>query len=135
MNVNYYNNTIYISSTVPNSFSVYANGSCDGRAVKSATIDLRNNIFDGSTILVTNMTSATENYNDVGGMQSNAGFSINGSSTPGPNDIPNGMVPKPDPLYVAPPPASPPDFHLQTGSPCINGGQSGLTGNNNMGAY
>jgi hypothetical protein len=50
MNVNYYNNTIYISSTVPNSFSVYANGSCDDRAVKSVTVHLRNNMFDGSTV-------------------------------------------------------------------------------------
>jgi hypothetical protein len=72
---------------------------------------------------------------DVGGAQGSAGFSINGSSIEGPNDIPNSMVPNPDPLYVAPPPALPPDFHLQTGSPCINAGQTGMTANSNMGAY
>ncbi|HJU10806.1 MAG TPA: hypothetical protein VJ728_08010 [Candidatus Binataceae bacterium] len=69
MNVKYYNNTTHISSSVPNSFAVYADGSCDGAAGGSAAIDLRNNIFDGSTISVNNMTAASEDYNDIGGAQ------------------------------------------------------------------
>lgn len=129
MSVNYYNNTAYIQSGVPNSFAVYANGGCDGAPVGSSTIDLRNNIFDGSIVSVTGMTSATEDYNDVGGAQGNAGFLVNGSTTEGPDDKINV-----NPMYVDAATA-PPNLQLQSGSPCINAGQSGLTSSNNMGAY
>jgi hypothetical protein len=126
MRVKYYNNTSYISSAVPNSFAVYAQGSCGGAPVSTATIDLRNNIFDGSVISVNGMTSASENYNDIGGAQKNAGFSVDGSAVGSQGKI------NVNPMYVG---ASAANFHLQSGSPCINAGESGLTASNDMGAY
>ena len=75
------------------------------------------------------MSSVTENYNDIGGAQGNAGFRVNGSSTEGPNDKSNV-----NPLYVNAS-ATPPNYRLQSGSPLINAGQTGLTYNNNIGAY
>jgi hypothetical protein len=119
MNVKYYNNDAYIKSSVPNSFGIYANGTCDGSAVSSTPIDLRNNIFDGSAVSVENMSSVTENYNDIGGLQGNAGFNVNGSANRGLND--KGNV---NPLY-ANPNAAPPNYLLQLISPLIRGRTSG----------
>jgi hypothetical protein len=129
MNVKYYNNSVYIKNSVADSFAFYGSGSCDGAPVASTAIDLRNNIFDGSTIAISGVRSVTENYNDVGGQQGNAGFTINGSSAEGPNDKSNL---NPDYVNAA---ASPPNLALQSGSPLINAGQSGLTTNKNIGAY
>jgi hypothetical protein len=114
---------------VPDSFALYANGSCDGAAVSSTAIDLRNNIFDGSVVSISGLHSATENYNDIGGLQGNAGFSVNGSSTEGANDRSNA-----NPNYMSTS-VTPPNLHLQSTSPLINSGQAGLTNNNNIGAY
>jgi hypothetical protein len=129
MTVKYYNNTSYIKNGLPNSFAVYADGTCDGAAVNSTTIDLRNNIFDGSIISVNGMTSVIEDYNDVGGAQGNAGFLVSGSTTEGPHDK-NNLNPK----YVDAT-ATPPNLQLTPGSPCINAGEPGLTSSNDMGAY
>jgi hypothetical protein len=129
MNVKYYNNDAYIKSSVPNSFGIYANGTCDGSAVSSTPIDLRNNIFDGSAVSVENMSSVTENYNDIGGLQGNAGFNVNGSANRGLND--KGNV---NPLY-ANPNAAPPNYLLRLISPLIRAGQAGLTSISNIDAY
>ncbi len=129
MNVKYYNNDAYISSSVPNSFGIYANGTCDGAAASSAAIDLRNNVFDGSVVSVNGMSSVTENYNDIGGAQGNAGFSLNGSTKAGLNDKNNV-----DPPYVNAA-SIPPNYHLQLGSKLIKAGQTGLTTLTDIGAY
>jgi hypothetical protein len=75
------------------------------------------------------MSSITENYNDIGGAQSNAGFSMNGSSRQGAND-----------MYDVNPPyvnstSNPPNYHLQSASTLINAGQTGLTTLTDIGAY
>ena len=75
------------------------------------------------------MSSVTENYNDIGGAQGNHSFSVEGSSSYGPNDLSNV---NPDYVNAS---ASPPNLHLQSGSPLINAGQSGLTSNKDIGAY
>jgi len=129
MNVRYYNNTTHIASGVPNSYAIYAQGSCDGARASSSPIDLRNNIFDGSVVSVGGMSSITENYNNIGGAQGNAGFDINGSSAAGANDLRDV-----NPQYVSAG-ATPPNYQLQSGSPCINAGEAGLTSDKNMGAY
>jgi hypothetical protein len=129
MNVKYYNNDAHISSIVPNSFAMYANGACDGAPVSSTPIDLRNNIFDGSVVSVEGMSSALENYNDIGGAQGSAGFNVNGSRTAGVNDKVNV-----NPQYVNAS-TNPPNYSLQSTSSLINAGQAGLTSDHNMGAY
>ena len=136
MAAKYYNNSVYLpKATSGFSVAMYGGGpSCNGPASSGPkTIDVKNNIFDGggsATVSVNpGYDSASEDYNNVGGAQGSSGFSFMGSKTPGPHDFVNK-----DPLYVAPN-ATPPDLHLQAGSPCIGAGDVSLTGNANMGAY
>jgi hypothetical protein len=129
MNVKYYNNDAYISSSVPNSFALYAHASCDGSPASSTPIDLRNNIFDGSAISIGGVSSITESYNDIGGAQGNAGFTVNGSSAEGLNDLINV-----DPKYLDSA-AKPPNLRLQLLSPLLNAGETGLTSVKDIGAY
>jgi hypothetical protein len=66
------------------------------------------------------MSSIIDKYNDIGGAQGNASFSMNGSSRPGANDMINV-----NPLYVNSA-AAPPNYHLQSGSPLMDAGEAGL---------
>ena len=129
MNIKYYNNDVHISSSAPNSFGLYASGTCDGAAALSTPIDLRNNIFDGSVVSVNGLSAINENYNDIGGAQGNAGFSMNGSRRTGLNDMVNV-----NPAYVNSG-SHPPNYHLQLDSSLINAGQAGLTNLTDIGAY
>jgi hypothetical protein len=129
MNVKFYNNDAYIGGSVPNSFGIYANGTCGGAAVPSTPIDLRNNILDGSVVSVAGMSAVTENYNDIGGSQGNVWFYMNGSSKLGLNDKSNL-----NPQYMNAT-ATPPNYTLQSTSPLMAIGQTGLTSLGNIGAY
>jgi len=99
--------------------------------VTSALIDVRNNIFDGSIVLIKGILAAnvTEGYNDIGGAQGNAAYSAEGSATE-----PSSNMINVNPLYVNAS-ATPPDFHLSAGSSLIYAGEPGLTTNNDIGAY
>ncbi len=128
----YYNNTAYLPTNISagESDGIYESG---GSAANS-TIDLRNNIFDGATSHSVNIgggwSSAIEDYNDIGGAQGSPGFTFNGGATKGSHDLTNV-----DPKYINAS-ASPPNFGLQAGSPCLNAGLTGLTsGNSNIGAF
>jgi hypothetical protein len=99
-----------------------------GGAFGTATIDIRNNIFDGAFLdyrksMPTTITA--ENYNNCGGVQG-APPGHNATCT-GPNDFNNQ-----DPKFVH----APTDLDLLIGSLMINAGQPGLTpSNRNVGAY
>jgi hypothetical protein len=93
-------------------------------------LDVRNDIFDGgnTTIYIGTGMSVTEDYNDIGGVQGNNGYGVNGSTTLNTHDLNAG-----NPLYWD---AGSANFRPQGGSPVINAGSSGLTtGNNDIGAY
>jgi hypothetical protein len=124
MNVKYYNNTAYISGG--NSYALYADGTCGGSS-SSSQADVRNNIFDGSQVVLRDMNTVTENYNDIGGAQGNGGF--DSQSGEGSQDMNNT-----NPDYVDAG-VAPPKLQLRSGSPLSNAGQSGLTSNHNIGAY
>ncbi|HJU10572.1 MAG TPA: hypothetical protein VJ728_06835 [Candidatus Binataceae bacterium] len=133
MDVNYYNNTVYIARTIPNSYGLYADITCAGPASSGPQrITLRNNIFDGasnySVFVGTGFSAVSEDYNNIGGMQGSPGFKINGSARKGPHDLSNV-----DPRYVN---VAAHDFRLLHGSPCIDAGLTMLTdGLRNLGAY
>jgi hypothetical protein len=112
----------------------------------NSTLDIRNNIFDGfgtmslsaacngsSCYARSNSAAGSitkEDYNNIGGAQGSPGFAFNGSAVKGLHDLTNR-----NPLYISAG-ATPPNFDLRAGSPCLNAGLSGLTsGNVNIGAY
>ncbi|GEM_PF-1283377 len=140
----YYNNTVYLPTGISNSYGFYV--ACGGNGTEApctaSTIDIRNNIYDGagsdSVYVPAGYGSEIEDYNDIGGSQGSPGFSFNGSTTRGSHDLycaTNCAGSSADPLYVAPA-ATPPNFSLQPGSPCINRGLAGLTtGNTDIGAF
>ena len=93
----------------------YQNGTAVTR--DSDTIEIINNIFSNNT---TNISQS--------GSLSQSGIDFNCFNPPpsaaepiGTNSIPNALVANPDPLFVDPSLATG-DFHLQQGSPCIDGG-------------
>ena len=137
INMKFYNNTIYASS-YGNGFALTFNGAA---GTGYGTVDVRNNIFDGGKNHCVSVpggwSSSTEDYNDIGGSQGCPAFTFNGSTTVGSHDLyctsscSGGSA---DPKYVNAS-ASPLNFTLQAGSPCIGKGLSGLTANNNIGAF
>lgn len=139
-NLRYYNNNAYI----PTSGSTYGGWFLPADpGAGGSSIDFRNNISDGGSNHCVGggggLLSATEDYNDIGGSQGCPSFIFNGGMTRGSHDLyctggscaGSGA----DPLYVNAS-ASPPNFGLQSGSPCKGTGLSGLTtGNTDIGAY
>jgi hypothetical protein len=116
----YYNNDAYVPS---NGYGFYSQGG------GVTTLDMRNNIFDGGMIAVSSCSMSAENYNDVGGSQGNVSFDIDGSNSWGANDMHNV-----NPIYVNAS-VTPPNYVLQATSTLINAGESGLTSDNDIGAY
>jgi hypothetical protein len=110
-----YNNTAYIPS---NGYSFYGDGG------GQSTIDIRNNIFDGGAIQAGNFSWDAEDHNDVGGAQ---GLASGGFPNSGAGDLSNV-----DPQYVN---AANADFHLKQSSPLLNAGVSGLTSDDDIGAF
>jgi len=98
--VNYYNNTCYAGST---GMKAYYAGNCMG-----GTIHLYNNIFYGGGISTGSNCTIVWDYNDKYG------------TSGGPSGSHDVSV---DPLFVNP---NTMDFHLQSGSPVLNDGNSGL---------
>jgi hypothetical protein len=103
----YYNNTCYRGATGANAFTV---GSCYG-----GTLTIENNILDGGGINL-GSCSVTWDYNDKYG------------TSGGPSGAHDANA---DPLFVSP---GTMDFHLQSGSPVLNGGNSSILGLTFMGA-
>jgi hypothetical protein len=102
------------------------------------SLDIRNNIFDTNTALVVCGTTHNTNscgtvtawdYNDNGGSAAggSAVSTFPGMSGMGAHDLLNA-----NPLYGA---SAAHALYLNSGSPCINAGLSGLTSNPNMGAF
>jgi hypothetical protein len=113
-----YNNTLYLGGA-----SAIVTGS---DCTQPVNWDVRNNILDTTDTLYEpsncSNRSMVWDYNDDGGSQG----SVGGPS--GPHDM-NGV----NPDYVN---AGGDDFHLQSGSPLINAGQTGLvSAMNDIGAY
>jgi len=132
----YYNNTCFAADKATNGEAFQATTGCDGTAY-STSVDVRNNIFDGggaATIDIgTGFASLTEDYNDIGGLQGNMGYSVNGSSTLAPHDL-NAV----DPKYIDHPnQETDGNFRIDgINSTLIDAGLSGLTtGNSDIGAY
>jgi hypothetical protein len=98
--VNYYNNTCYAGST---GMKAYYAGNCMG-----GTIHLYNNIFYGGGISTGSNCTIVWDYNDK--------YGTSGGPS-GSHDV------SLDPLFVNP---NAMDFHLQSGSPVLNDGNSGL---------
>jgi len=98
--VNYYNNTCYAGST---GMKAYYAGNCMG-----GTIHLYNNIFYGGGISTGSNCTIVWDYNDT--------FGTSGGPS-GSHDV------SVDPLFVNP---NAMDFHLQSGSPVLNDGNSSL---------
>ena len=98
--VNYYNNTCYAGNT---GMKAYYAGNCMG-----GTIHLYNNIFYGGGISTGSNCTIVWDYNDKYG------------TSGGPSGAHDVSV---DPLFVNP---SAMDFHLQSGSPVLNDGNSSL---------
>jgi len=147
LNLKFYNNDAYMNfttSTNSNLYGLIANNCGVVNGTLGSQVDVRNNIFDGSSLFSLGVSasgafaSAIEDYNDIGGVQGNSSFTFNGSSSLGAHDFLNI-----DPKYTN---ASVRNFTLQLNSPvdCPVGGTSngtcaglsGLTVNNNdMGAF
>ena len=98
--VNYYNNTCYAGNT---GMKAYYAGNCMG-----GTIHLYNNIFYGGGISTGSNCTIVWDYNDK--------YGTSGGPS-GAHDV------SMDPLFVNP---STMDFHLQSGSPVLNDGNSSL---------
>ncbi len=96
----------------------------------NSDVPITNNIFSNNTanIQVVSGTATNITYNDFNPQDTTGAI--------GSNSIPNITVTDPDPLFVNP---NNLDFHLQTGSPCINAGSSGISDSDgttsDMGAY
>lgn len=126
--IKFYNNTCYANG-LKGSLGLYA-----GNSAFNGTIDFKKNICDnaaGSCISVqSGWTSASEDCNNVGGSHTSHGFSFNGSTTRGPNDLFQS-----DPLYVN---AAAFNFSFLSGSSSIGAGSNcntpGST-NTNIGSY
>lgn len=138
LNLKIYNNTIYAFFGVNGQYGLYGPYCGNNTPTGTATLDVRNNIWDGSGFAYThpqgNATLTFEDFNDSGGKQGQATWFTKQAS--GAHDKINV-----DPLYVSPgynavTSGTPANFNLQQTSPLLNAGQSGLvSGNNNIGAY
>jgi Abnormal spindle-like microcephaly-assoc'd, ASPM-SPD-2-Hydin len=96
----YYNNTCYRGSTSANAFNV---SSCFG-----GNLTIENNIFDGGGINLGSCSISTWDYNDKYG------------TSGGPSGVHDMST---NPLFVSP---GTMDFHLQSGSPLLNSGNSSI---------
>lgn len=108
LSLNFYNNSCYTGNTGAN--ATYFNN------CQSGTLSFENNIFYGSSINLGNCSVLTWDYNDK--------YQTAGGPT-GPHDM--GV----DPLFVNP---GSMDFHLQSGSPVLNSGNSTILNVPYMGA-
>jgi hypothetical protein len=112
-----YNNTAYLG----NPSAVVTGG---GSTCGNVRLDVRNNIFDTAFTFYNGHSCMTPtwDYNDDGGTHTSAIGPV------GPHDLKGA-----NPLYMN---AGAQDFHLQSSSPCIGAGVSGLpSGLSNMGAW
>jgi hypothetical protein len=142
----FYNNDAYLPTGISNSYGILVGCGGNGPAAPctASSIDTRNNIFDGAGSYSVNVVSGygteKEDYNDIGGAQGSPGFTFNGSTTRGLHDLycsPVGSCSGSSayPKYVNAA-AYPPNLNLQSGSPCLGTGLTGLTtGNNDIGAF
>ena len=137
INVLVYNNTQYANYGSTGQYGIYGPYDDTSGSTGTATMDVRNNIFDGGGFAYTGSRGsavlAGEDYNDCGGKQGTPTWFT--STCSGAHDLHNV-----DPLYISPgygqiDGSSVPNFK-PTSSQIVNGGQPGLvTGNNDIGAY
>lgn len=132
-----YNNSLFLGDSTSAIVSCQPSTACPGSGSLAPSWDVRNNIFDTSApLFVCNAQNtnscgdiATWDYNGNGGKTGGAPTvsGLTGMSGKGAHDINNV-----DPKYIY---TGGQIFNLKSSSSYIGTGQSGLTSNNNIGAY